>query len=678
MPKSDGLLREVRRFVAAARPDDDSDRHLLNRFATTRDDRAFAELVRRHGPMVLGVCRRVLRHAADADDAFQATFLILVRRAADVRDPDRLGPWLFGVAWRVATKLRTTRPSASSLPDDLPARQPHAGDWPAELDAAIARLPEKYRSPVVLCHLQGLTATEAARQLGCPPATVATRLFRARDTLRRRLTALGLAVPVALVAESTLHLPTALAAATRELAAGRTISPAAVRLADGALRNLLMAKVRWAATAAAVCLTTVGVLGFRAGGQEPGIIPSAPPPSVPEVVAPPPAQTDRDQSGTVRSANFQVTAPSARIARLVADTAERTRKDAAVAWLGKEQPPRAEICRITVIVSHQGSGGATTFNFDGGKVTADMHVEGELDRLLADQIPHEVTHVVLADHFRKPLPRWADEGIALLSESEDEQARNLQYLAQAAAQGDLIQIKALCAARDYPENVMTFYAESYCLAKVLVDRKDRATLVGFVRDGMKDGWESAAKVHYGASLDDLEREMIGTFKSDRKGAGSAGRGPTDRSTPVFRWATADASDRVTVYERVGHFYEPVTTYVRRDLAVKGGSMPQSYMEPVTTYQPRTKPIEPMTIARGQVRAATPDGKPIAVESVIQALKGKTVAVVVVKDLDHLDKAFAELLKPDTMILFVPSMKGDPVPPSIKVELPPPPTIAPGM
>src|SRR5262245_47775302 len=193
MPTPDSVLKEVRRVLRAAQPETDSDRTLVERFARTWDERAFAELVRRHGPMVLGVCRRVLRHTADADDAFQATFLILVRRAADVRDPDRLGPWLFGVAWRVATKLRATRLSVSSLPDDLPAPEAYASDWPAELDAAIARLPEKYRSPVVLCHLQGLTAREAARQLGCPPATVTTRLFRARDTLRRKLTALGLA-----------------------------------------------------------------------------------------------------------------------------------------------------------------------------------------------------------------------------------------------------------------------------------------------------------------------------------------------------------------------------------------------------------------------------------------------------------------------------------------------------
>src|SRR5688500_1164270 len=178
MPTPDSVLKEVRRFLHTTRPETDSDRALVERYARARDEQAFAELVRRHGPMVLGVCRRVLRHAADADDAFQASFLILVRRAGALRDPDRLGPWLFGVAWRTASKLRAARRPGAPLPDDLPAAGP--SDWPAELDAAIARLPEKYRTPIVLCHLQGLSPTEVAGRLGCAPATVVTRLFRAR------------------------------------------------------------------------------------------------------------------------------------------------------------------------------------------------------------------------------------------------------------------------------------------------------------------------------------------------------------------------------------------------------------------------------------------------------------------------------------------------------------------
>src|SRR5262245_51514358 len=256
MPTPTRVVQEIRRFIAAARPDDSPDRALLDRFCRHSDERAFAELVRRHGPMVLGVCRRVLRHSADADDAFQATFLILVRKASAIHDADRLGSWLYGVSWRVANKQRISRPRGLPLPDELPARSADR-DWPVELDAAIARLPEKYRTPVVLCHLQGFSPSEVASRLGCAPATVVTRLFRAREALRRRLTALGLAIPAVLVTGSVVGVPYSLASAVGEMAAGKAISPAATRLADGILRSLLMTKIRWAATAAAVCLGVV-------------------------------------------------------------------------------------------------------------------------------------------------------------------------------------------------------------------------------------------------------------------------------------------------------------------------------------------------------------------------------------------------------------------------------------
>src|SRR5262245_13139269 len=461
MPTPNGLLRQVRRFIDTARPDHDSDRALVERFARTRCDRAFAELVARHGPMVLGVCRRMLRHSADADDAFQATFLILVRKARSVRDPDRLGSWLFGVAWRTANKLRSARRPGCALPDDLPCPNAIAtADWPVELDDAIARLPEKYRSAVVLCHLQGLSPAQVAERLGCPPATIATRLFRAREKLRRRLTALGLAVPPALVAGSALHVPSALASAVREMAAGRTVPLVAARLADGVLRSLIVSKLRWAATAAVVCLAGVGLFGFRAGGQEPARD-SMPPPVSPVVepggLAPPVAIPEEraDSPTTHKSDNFKITAPSARIARLVADAAERVRKEQAVAWLGKELPRWDPPWPMTVTLS-QGSGGASSFDFSGARVDGHIRVEGALDRLLADVVPHEVTHCVLAEYFRAPVPRWADEGVAILSESEEEQARYQKLAQDAVKTGDLIQTKALFKMKEYPRAINAF------------------------------------------------------------------------------------------------------------------------------------------------------------------------------------------------------------------------------
>ena len=501
-----------------------------------------------------------------------------------------------------------------------------------------------------------------SRRLGCPAATLTTRLFRARHSLRRRLSALGLAVPVALTAESVVDVPAALASAALEMAAGGSISPAAVRLADGVFRSLYMTKIRWAAVAAAVCLAGVGVFGFQAGGQDPVAGPVAPP-TAPAAVAPPPAVPNVDEPATVKTANFRVTAPSQRIGRLIADAAERARRDAAIAWLGKEQPPRDQTCPISVTIG-TGTGGATTFNFDGGKVTATMNVEGPLDQLLTDVIPHEVTHVVMADHFKSALPRWSDEGIALLSESDEQHARYVHLAAQAANDGNLIQVKALCAAREYPKNIAEFFAESYLLAETLVDRRDRATFLQFVRDGMKDGWESAAKTHYETGLDDLERDMLTRLKAEHKTGVPAVVDRANKSLPAFALATADDSGQVTVFERTIPYYEPVTSYVRREVRVEGQKATRSYMEPVTNYRLRTTPVAPRVFDRGTVRALTPTGKPIEEAALMAALKGKTVAVVLVQEAGGLDKAFANLLKSDTLVLVVPATKAELPPPAV--------------
>lgn len=672
MPSPTRVLQEVRRFIAAARPDGDSDRILIERFTHTRDERAFGELVRRHGPMVLGVCRRVLRHAADAEDAFQATFLILVRRAADLRDPDRLGSWLYGVAWRTANKLRTTRRPGMPLPDELAATTPNR-DWPVELDAAIAHLPEKYRTPIVLCHLQGLSPSEVAGRLGCPPATVVTRLFRARQTLRRRLTALGLSIPPALVAGSVLEVPSALATAVGEMAAGRTIPPAAARLADGVFRSLLMTRIRWAMTAAVVCLGGVGVFGFRAGGQEP----IGPPPTervAPEVSPPPispplarvpdePPADRVEQMVAISTTNFHVSAPSARIARLIGDVAERARKDVAVAWLGKELAPWPKPWPIRVTLG-KGSGGATVFDFTERPIHGEMNVEGELDRLLADVVPHEVTHCVMADYFKAPVPRWADEGMSILNESEEERSRYPQVTRDILNAGRGKQLKALFPRRDYPANdVLAFFAQSYSVTAFLVEKKDRPTFVKFVADGMKEeGWDAAAKTHYGfANLNDLERAWIDSLKAATRNQIATAHRPA--SNPSLVMASADPDGRVTIYMPT-HAYEAVTSYeLRESVEVKDGKRQvDRYVTPVTSNQLRVR-ITPQTFRKGEVRAFDTDGKEIAEPTMLASLKEHPAPVVVTTEATGLDRVFASLLKPGTIILVPPPKPAPAAPPT---------------
>ncbi len=253
---------------------------LLTRFAATRDEAAFAALVAHHGPMVLATCRRILPERADADDAFQATFLVLARKARSIGDPDRLAPWLHGVARRVAVRARSqaARRLAVEADGDEPADVAVAPppddtfELRAILDDELARLPAKYRDPLVLCYLEGLTQDEAARQLAWPLGTVRSRLAGGRDRLRSRLARRGFA-PGSLVVLAPTSLPVPvvsriLQAATVRLVcaggSGAVATSAAAVLAQGVLTAMFFTKIQTAAVAslalAIACAGTAGVV----------------------------------------------------------------------------------------------------------------------------------------------------------------------------------------------------------------------------------------------------------------------------------------------------------------------------------------------------------------------------------------------------------------------------------
>lgn len=263
------LLRHVRK-LAAGGATAMSDAELLECYVERHDDGAFDALMRRHGPMVLGVCRAVLRSDADAEDAFQATFLVLARKAGSIRRREGLGSWLHGVAYRVAQKARaaTARrraveakaaPPAAASADDL-----SWGEVRALLHAELAGLPEHFRGPLVLCYLEELTHEEAARRLGWTQATVKGRLQRGRELLRRRLERRGLGLSAALAAVSltgqagAAALPAALAETTlqavRTVAAGKIVPGTAAALARGVAGPIGQAKLRVAAIALLVAV----------------------------------------------------------------------------------------------------------------------------------------------------------------------------------------------------------------------------------------------------------------------------------------------------------------------------------------------------------------------------------------------------------------------------------------
>jgi len=177
-----------------------TDRELLHRFVHADDQAAFRGLMQRHGPLVWNVCRRLLGDGPAAEDAFQATFLVLLRRAAAIAEPERLGCWLHGVARRTALQARMRRQRRDPLPADWPAAPQEDWLWHdlrGVLDAEIARLPLNCREPFILCCLEGMTHAAAAQRLGWPRATVATRLTRARERLRAGLTRRGVTLTTA-------------------------------------------------------------------------------------------------------------------------------------------------------------------------------------------------------------------------------------------------------------------------------------------------------------------------------------------------------------------------------------------------------------------------------------------------------------------------------------------------
>ncbi|MFO0799463.1 MAG: sigma-70 family RNA polymerase sigma factor [Gemmataceae bacterium] len=220
-----------------------TDAELLGRFVAGRDAAAFAELVRRHGPAVLAVCRRVTRHAHDAEDAFQAAFLVLARRADSVRPGDPLGAWLYGVAVRVARRAAERpwrrRETTGDVPD-VPARaaEPFDPDAARAVADEVARLSAAYRAAVVLCELEGRSRAAAARELGIAEGTLSSRLAAARKQLAARLSARGFA-PAALAALAGVGVPPALAAATSALATGAPAPAAVAALARGVGRAMI-------------------------------------------------------------------------------------------------------------------------------------------------------------------------------------------------------------------------------------------------------------------------------------------------------------------------------------------------------------------------------------------------------------------------------------------------------
>jgi RNA polymerase sigma factor (sigma-70 family) len=278
------LSRPAGRFIEAGYGEQISDGQLLDRFIEQWDQAAFCDLVHRHGPMVLGVCRRILRDTHAAEDAFQATFLLLVRKAGSVRKRGSVGPWLYGVAQRVALVEARGGSSRRNSParldpevasgDDL--NELERDELHAALHEELGRLPEKYRAPLVLCYIEGQTHESVARQLGWPIGTVRVRISRGRDLLGTRLIRRGLtpvavllalnllpkteaAVPARLV-EATVQAAARVAA--KERMARGEIPSRVVNLERKVRMAMKLTRVKWAASIALAVIVAGAALAI--------------------------------------------------------------------------------------------------------------------------------------------------------------------------------------------------------------------------------------------------------------------------------------------------------------------------------------------------------------------------------------------------------------------------------
>jgi RNA polymerase sigma factor (sigma-70 family) len=274
------VIQQIRRAAFARDRSDMTDGQLLEAFIARKDDETFAALLRRHGPMVMGVCYRVLRNHHDAEDSFQATFLVLARKASSVTPTEQVVNWLHGVAYRTALKARAMRTKTQmrerqvgQMPEPQGVQKDNWTDLQPLLDEELNRLPEIYRLPLLLCDVEGKSIKEATQQLGLPQGTLAGRLVRARKMLAKRLTQRGVVLSGGAVAvvlsekAASACVSVSLAASTTKaavaFAAGQTAAPSlvsakVVALVQGVMKSMMLTKLK----TVTMVLLALGMIAF--------------------------------------------------------------------------------------------------------------------------------------------------------------------------------------------------------------------------------------------------------------------------------------------------------------------------------------------------------------------------------------------------------------------------------
>jgi hypothetical protein len=356
----------------------------------------------------------------------------------------------------------------------------------------------------------------------------------------------------------------------------------------------------------------------------------------------------------VRTANFVVRAATLRLAQVVADAAEYQRKKQALRWLDHELPPWKEPMPVKVTITGNQSNSYTSFKFEGDQVqSTGIHLEGPLDHILATTLPHEMTHTVLAYHFRTSIPRWADEGAAMLSEDAESQIQHVQALQRLLKDKATYPLKRLFSFRDYPKNVLALHAQGHSVTNFLVERKDRATFLSFLKQGMNEDWDKALQRHYNiASVEELEKAWLASVRRNEEPAKEAPRiepylhvGPQ----PIMALALRRAEGAILLRIPTS-YYQPVTTMVQET--------PDSEWKPVTTYR-LVHGEKSAMIDLERTEAFDTSGKAIERKALTDLLKKET-PVLVATDGKKVDPFYLRVVKEGTVVLVPPAnFRGEP-------------------
>ena len=276
-----------------------------------------------------------------------------------------------------------------------------------------------------------------------------------------------------------------------------------------------------------------------------------------------------------RTPNFVVDAPTAEFAKQVGDAAEIYRRELAIEWTGKPLPGNwKQPCPISVKVGTMGAGGATTFNFQGGEVYGwKMEIQGCEQRILDSVLPHEINHTIFASHFRRPLPRWADEGAASLIEHDSERNRLREIHSRVMGTRRKIPLKSLLEIKNYPQDkqdVLTLYAEGHSLADFLIQHADKPQYLRLMAMAHDRGWEAALNQLYGfQSIESLEREwdqwvLAGSAKLNiPAGSQVASRDRNKSDATIIRGQSPESGPRLGEPEELG----PLSRTPDRDMEI---------------------------------------------------------------------------------------------------------------